>query len=66
MVLGHKRPCGLQSEAFFQARWMRYRRNCEERGRINDMYVAWLAAYRLSALGKMLRICGENAWDLLR
>lgn len=66
MVLGHSRPWGLQSEAFFQTRWTRYRRNCEERGHINDMYVVWPAAYRLSALDKMLRICGENAWDLLR
>ncbi|WP_294482640.1 hypothetical protein [uncultured Victivallis sp.] len=66
MVLGHRRPYGLQSEAFFQARWTRYRRNCESRGHLNDMYVIWPAAYRLAALDKMLRLYGEKGWDLLR
>ncbi len=65
VVLGHKRPYGLQSEAFFQCRWTRYRNHCEERGHINDMYVGWPAAYRLSALERLTGVCGES-WDLLR
>ena len=47
---GHDRPEGLQSEAFFIARWTRYRRNREERGHLNDMFVGWPAAFRLTTL----------------
>lgn len=47
---GHKRPEGLQSEAFFQTRWTRYRKNVEERGHLNDMYVGWPAAFRLDTI----------------
>ena len=47
---GHDRPEGLQSEAFFIARWTRYRRNREERGHLNDMFVGWPAAFRMTTL----------------
>ena len=47
---GHKRPEWLQSEAFFQTRWTRYRKNIEERGHINDMFVGWPAAFRLDTI----------------
>ena len=57
---GHYRPFGVQSEAFFQTRWTRYRKTCEERGHLNDMYVGWPAAFRLSALERI------GDWSLLR
>ena len=64
--LGHKRPYGAQSEAFFQARWTRgYRPDCEQRGHINDMFVGWVSAYRLSALERMSAVSPEGI-DLLR
>ncbi len=63
--LGHKRPYGCQSEAFFQARWTRYRTHCEERGHINDMFVGWVSAYRLSALERIVEVCPEGI-DFLR
>ncbi len=47
---GHKRPEGIQSEAFFQTRWTRYRKNCEERGHLNDMFVGWPSAFRLDTI----------------
>ncbi len=65
MLHGHRRPYGLQSEAFFQNRWTRYRRTCEERGHLNDMYVGWPAAFRLSALERVADFCG-GSWDALR
>ncbi len=46
----HFRPEGLQSEAFFQARWTRYSHSCENRGSLNDMYACWPAAYRLDTI----------------
>ncbi len=64
--LGHKRPYGCQSEAFFQARWTRkYRPHCEYRGHINDMFVGWVSAYRLSALERIVDVCPEGI-DFLR
>jgi hypothetical protein len=64
--LGHKRPYGAQSEAFFQCRWTRsYRPDCEPRGHINDMFVGWVSAYRLSALERIGKVCDEGA-DILR
>lgn len=57
---GHYRPFGVQSEAFFQTRWTRYRKTCEERGHLNDMYVGWPAAFRLSALERI------GDWSLLQ
>lgn len=50
---GHDRPEGLQSEAFFIARWTRYRKNREERGHLNDMFVGWPAAFRMTTLYRM-------------
>lgn len=47
---GHKRPEGIQSEAFFQTRWTRYRKNIEDRGHLNDMFVGWTAAFRLDTI----------------
>lgn len=47
---GHKRPEGIQSEAFFQTRWTRYRKNCEERGHLNDMFVGWPSTFRLDTI----------------
>jgi len=63
--LGHYRPYGTQSEAFFGCRWTRYRPHCEERGHINDMFVGWVSAYRLSALERMAGACAEGI-DFLR
>jgi len=50
---GHKRPEGIQSEAFFQARWTRYRKSCEERGHLNDMFVGWPSAFRLDTINRI-------------
>ncbi len=57
---GHKRPEGLQSEAFFQTRWARasYYKNCEERGSLNDMYACWVSAFRLDTIYRI-----ENELD---
>lgn len=63
--LGHRRPFGAQSEAFFGCRWTKYRPTCEERGHINDMFVGWVSAYRLSALERIEYMCREGL-DLLR
>ncbi len=64
-VLGHKRPFGAQSEAFFGCRWTRYRPDCEERGHLNDMFVGWVSAYRLSALERIAEVC-DGGLDFLR
>lgn len=57
---GHKRPAGLQSEAFFQTRWTRYRKSCEERGHLNDMFVGWPAAFRLTTIDRIERELGGD------
>ena len=57
---GHKRPEGLQSEAFFQTRWTRYRKNVEERGHLNDMYVGWPAAFRLDTIFRIEKDFGGD------
>jgi len=53
---GHHRPWGMQSEAFFQARWARsaYRFAPRERARLNDLYANWTATYRLTTIDKVL------------
>lgn len=57
---GHFRPEGVQSEAFFQARWTRYRKSCEERGHLNDMFVGWPAAYRLDTVYRIEKELGGD------
>ncbi len=67
MMLGHMRPFGCQSEAFFGCRWTKvsYNADCEHRGHLNDIFVGWVAAYRLSALERMPLVCEEGI-DFLR
>ncbi len=64
IVCGKPRPLGSQNEGFFQARWTKYRPNCEERGHFNDWLVSWVSAYRLTALDRLTTVCGENDWHL--
>lgn len=64
-VHGLARPLGSQNEGFFQARWTKYRPDCEERGHFNDWLVSWVSAYRLTALDRLTHICGEKDWHLL-
>ena len=63
--LGHKRPFGTQSEAYFMCRWTRYRSHCEERGHLNDIFAGWVSAYRLSAIERIEQVCSEGL-DFLR
>ena len=65
VVHGLPRPLGSQNEGFFQARWTKYRPDCEERGHFNDWLVSWVSAYRLTALDRLTRVCGEKDWSLL-
>lgn len=64
-VHGLARPLGSQNEGFFQTRWTKYRPDCEERGHFNDWLVCWVSAYRLTALDRLTRVCGEKDWNLL-
>ncbi|MBQ2733043.1 MAG: hypothetical protein IJF74_02710 [Clostridia bacterium] len=58
---GHHRPWGMQSEAFFQARWVRKAYNFapRERARLNDLYANWTATYRLTTIDKVLAMEGN-------
>lgn len=58
-VHGYKRPTGSQNEAFFHCRWG-HRRDCNERGHLNDWLVAWVNLFRLSALERIWRLWGED------
>lgn len=62
---GLARPLGSQNEGFFQARWTKYRPDCEERGHFNDWLVSWVSAYRLTALDRLTGACGEKDWSML-
>jgi len=64
MVNGIARPLGSQNEGFFQARWTKYRPDCEERAHFNDWLVSWVSTYRLTALDRLTRVCGETDWSL--
>jgi len=59
---GHHRPWGMQSEAFFQARWARKAYNFapRERARLNDLYANWTATYRLTTIDKVLEMEGNT------
>ncbi|MBE6641747.1 MAG: hypothetical protein E7619_09175 [Ruminococcaceae bacterium] len=59
--LGHHRPWGMQSEAYFQCRWVRSRYNFapRERARINDVYGNWNASFRLTTIDKVLALEGN-------
>ena len=67
VIDGHHRPFGCQSEAFFGCRWTKpsYKPDCECRGHLNDMFVGWVSAYRLSAIERMPSVCEEGI-DFLR
>lgn len=65
LVHGLARPLGSQNEGFFQARWTKYRPDCEERGHFNDWLVAWVSCWRLTALDRLLTVAGEADWSLL-
>ena len=58
----HHRPWGMQSEAFFQARWARkiYNFAPRERARLNDLYANWTATYRLTTIDKVLEAEGNT------
>lgn len=54
---GLERPIGAQNEAFYQARWG-HRKNCNERGHLNDWCVSWVNVFRLNVLDRLTRING--------
>lgn len=64
VVHGLARPLGSQNEGFFQARWTKYRPDCEERGHFNDWLVAWVTCWRLTALDRLTTVAGEDDWSL--
>ncbi len=64
IVLSKPRPLGSQNEGFFQARWTKYRPDCEERGHFNDWLVSWVSAYRLTALDRLTTVAKEQDWHL--
>ena len=47
---GLRRPLGAQNEGFFQARWTKYRSDCNARGHLNDYLGVWLSTFRLSSI----------------
>ncbi|MBQ4598612.1 MAG: hypothetical protein IJB19_01715 [Clostridia bacterium] len=57
MYHGFERPIGAQNEAFYQARWG-HRKNCNERGHLNDWCVSWVNVFRLNVLDRLTRING--------
>ena len=64
VVHGLARPLGSQNEGFFQARWTKYRPDCEERGHFNDWLVAWVSCWRLTALDRLTTVAGQSDWSL--
>ena len=57
MYHGFERPIGAQNEAFYQARWG-HRKNCNERGHLNDWCVSWVNVFRLNVLDRLTRTNG--------
>lgn len=54
---GLERPVGAQNEAFYQARWG-HRKNCNERGHLNDWCVSWVNVFRLNVLDRLTSVNG--------
>lgn len=54
---GMERAVGAQNEAFYMARWG-HRKNCNERGHLNDWCVSWVNVFRLTVLDRLTRING--------
>ncbi len=54
---GLKRPIGSQNEAFYQARWG-HRKDCNERGHLNDWLVSWVSVFRLNVLDRLTSVNG--------
>ena len=50
LLHGLRRPLGAQNEGFFQARWTKYRSDCNARGHLNDYLGVWLSTFRLSSI----------------
>ena len=61
---GFERPIGAQNEAFYQARWG-HRKNCNERGHLNDWCVSWVNVFRLNVLDRLTRVNGYADWRSL-
>lgn len=54
---GKSRPIGSQNEAFYHARWG-HRKNCNERGHLNDWLVSWVNVFRLNVLDRLTSVNG--------
>ena len=54
-VHGRVRPRGAQNEAYFQCRWWHGPTMTADtaRGNANDWLVAWMCAFRLSAIAEL-------------
>ena len=52
---GMQRPIGSQNEAFYHARWG-HRKDCNERGHLNDWLVSWVNAFRLTVLDRLTSV----------
>ena len=48
-IHGMKRPVGSQNEAYYQCRWG-HRKDCNDRGHLNDWFVAWVNLFRLNTI----------------
>lgn len=61
---GMPRPLGSQNEAFYHCRWG-HRKDCNERGHLNDWLVSWVNCFRLQVLDRLTSVCGEKDWSIL-
>lgn len=62
---GLRRPPGAQNEGFFQARWTKYRSDCNARGHLNDYLGVWLSTFRLSSILDLESLGNQYAVQLL-
>ena len=60
---GRHRPLGGQNEAFYHCRWG-HRKNCNDRGHLNEWLVSWVNVFRLNVLDRLTTVCGEKDWSI--
>ena len=61
---GRHRPLGGQNEAFYHCRWG-HRKDCNQRGHLNEWLVSWVNVFRLNVLDRLTTVCGEKDWSVL-
>lgn len=60
---GRHRPLGGQNEAFYHCRWG-HRKDCNDRGHLNEWLVSWVNVFRLNVLDRLTTVCGEEDWSI--